>query len=173
MNTEKKEISKAFELVKFIWDNEKTDSYVRINSLMQDALKLAINAQFKFDKDDFKNICKSFSGGYWFGVNTNGKGMGEVFYNLACKVGNMSAAQSYEAFYDFKAFITTKGNRLNEYSELKHNNRRYMVTGFDFETKKIHCVSYELSDWQQNGKKQLHSFDNKEWNAVRKEFIEL
>jgi hypothetical protein len=85
----------------------------------------------------------------------------------------MSAAQSYEAFYDFKAFITPKGNRLYEYSELHHNNRRYRVTGFDFETKKIHFVSYELSDWQQKGKKQLHCFDNKEWNAVRKEFIEL
>jgi hypothetical protein len=173
MNTDKKEISKALELIKFIWNNEKTDSYVRINSLMQDALKLAINAQFKFEKNDFDNIFKSFSGEYWFGANTNGKGMGENFYNLACKTGNISAAQSYEAFYDFKAFITQKGNRLHEYSELNHKNKRYFVTGFDFKTKKIHFVSYELSDWQKKGKKQLHCFDNKEWNEVRKEFVEL
>ena len=172
MNTEEKEISKAFELVKFVWDNEKTGSLILLNPLLQEALKLAISMQLKFDKNDFISMFKKYSGLYWFGKNTNGKGMGEMFYSLACEVRNTSAAQSYEAFYDFKPFITPKGNRLHKRSSLSHKDRRYRVTGFDFETKKIHFVSYELSDWNEKGKMELHSFDNKEWNEVRKEFKE-
>jgi hypothetical protein len=171
MNTEQK-ISTGFELVQFIWDNEKPDSLSRVNSIMQNALKLAINAQLEFDKNDFENIYKMFNGGYWFGANTNGKGDGENFYSLACEVKNISAAKSYESFYDFKPFITQKGNRLHDRSQLRNGDRRFIVTGFDFNTKKIHFVSYAFADWEHKGKKQLHSFDNKEWNAARKGFEE-
>jgi hypothetical protein len=170
MNTEK---SKALELLRFVWDNEKTSSYARCNSLMQDALKVAIDGQLKFDGNDFEKIYKSFSGGYWFGANTNGKGMGEIFYRLACETGNISFAQSYESFYDFKPFLTSKGNRLCIHSQMRSNKRRYRVTGFDFKKKKIHLVSYELSDYKEEGKRQLHCFDNKEWNNVRKEYEEF
>jgi hypothetical protein len=170
MKTEK---SKALELLRFVWDNEKTRSCARVNSLMQDALKVAIGAQLKFDKDDFKEILMSLSGGYWLGTNTNDNGMGEIFYRLACETGNISFAQSYESFYDFKPFLTSKGNRLYKHSRMKYNERRYRVTGFDFEKKKIHLVSYELSDYKEEGKRQLHCFDNKEWNNVRKEYEEF
>jgi hypothetical protein len=169
MNTEQKGISKAFELVKLVWDNEKTGSYTRVNSLMQNALKLAINAQFKFEENDFENLYKRYGGQYWFGANANGKGGGEIFYSLACEVGNTSAAQSYEAFYSFKPFISKKGKRLSKGSELKGNGKCYRVTGFDFEAKKIHFVSYDISNWQDTGKRNLHSFDNKEWNGFRKQ----
>lgn len=92
------EKSKAFELIEFVWNNEKTDSYLRVNIAMYEAVKLAIISQMKFNKEDFQNIFSKFSGGYWFGVNANGKGYGENFYREAVTSGNISACQSYEAF---------------------------------------------------------------------------
>lgn len=92
------EKSKAFELIEFVWNNEKTDSYLRVNIAMYEAVKLAIISQMKFNKEDFQNIFSKFSGGYWFGVNANGKGYGENFYRKAVTSGNISACQSYEAF---------------------------------------------------------------------------
>lgn len=50
------EKSKAFELIEFVWDNEKTDSYLRVNIAMYEAVKLAIISQMKFNKEDFQNI---------------------------------------------------------------------------------------------------------------------
>lgn len=38
------EKSKAFELIEFVWNNEKTDSYLRVNIAMYEAVKLAITA---------------------------------------------------------------------------------------------------------------------------------
>ena len=98
------EKSKAFELIEFVWDNEKTDSYLRVNIAMYEAVKLAIISQMKFNKEDFQNIFSKFSGGYWFGVNANGKGYGENFYRKAVTSGNISACQSYEAFCNIKPF---------------------------------------------------------------------
>jgi len=174
MNTEQKQISKAYELVRFVWDNENigSSSYMRLNQLMRNALNLAIEAQLKFDKDDIERMFKNFSGGYWFHANTNGKGCGEGFYSNACKKGNTSAAQSYEAFYEFKPFISLKGYRMHERKELRTKDRRFRVTGFDFDTKKIHLVSYDINDYQEQGKKQLHNFDNKEWLEFRKQLKE-
>ena len=69
------EKSKAFELIEFVWNNEKTDSYLRVNIAMYEAAgKLAIISQMKFNKEDFQNIFSKFSGGYWVGVNAIGKG---------------------------------------------------------------------------------------------------
>lgn len=59
------EKSKAFELTEFVWNNEKTDSYLRVNIAMYEAVKLAIISQMKFNKEDFQNIFSKFSGGYW------------------------------------------------------------------------------------------------------------
>jgi len=175
MNIEKNEISKALELVKFVWDNEKIggNSYTRLNELMRNAVKLAIEAQLKFNKDDVNFIFHHCNGGYWFRANTNGKGCGEDFYSFACKVDNTSFCQSYESFYDFKPFISKKGNRLYERATLRSNDKRFRVTGFDFDIKRIHLVSYDISDWHEKGKRNLHSFDNKEWNEFRKQLEEF
>ena len=43
------EKSKAFELIEFVWNNEKTDSYLRVNIAMYEAVKLAIISQMKFN----------------------------------------------------------------------------------------------------------------------------
>lgn len=69
---------------------------------MYEAVKLAIISQMKFNKEDFQNIFSKFSGGYWFGVNANGKGYGENFYREAVTSGNISACQSYEVVNHFQ-----------------------------------------------------------------------
>lgn len=163
------EKSKAFELIEFVWNNEKTDSYVRVNTAMYEAVKLAIISQMRFNKDDFKAIYTQFDGGYWFGVNENGKGMGENFYSEAVTSGNISACQSYEAFYNFKPFIDTKGRRLHKREMYRDNERRYRVTGFDFDAKKVYLVGYDIGDYKERGKKSLFNFTNKEWNEFRKQ----
>lgn len=132
------EKSKAFELIEFVWNNEKTDSYLRVNIAMYEAVKLAIISQMKFNKEDFQNIFSKFSGGYWFGVNANGKGYGENFYRKAVTSGNISACQSYEAFCNIKPFIDSKGRRLCKGAMYRDNEKRYRVTGFDFSTKKVY-----------------------------------
>lgn len=163
------EKSKAFELIEFVWNNEKTDSYVRVNTAMYEAVKLAIISQMEFSKDDFKTIYTRFNGNYWFGANTNGKGAGEGFYSEAVVSGNISACQSYEAFYDFKPFIDTKGRRLHTRTMYRDSERRYRVTGFDFDAKKVYLVGYDIGDYKEQGKKSLFNFTNKEWNEFRKQ----
>ena len=44
------EKSKAFELIEFVWNNEKTDSYLRVNIAMYEAVKLAIISQMKSEE---------------------------------------------------------------------------------------------------------------------------
>lgn len=165
--------SKAFELIEFVWNNEKTDSYVRVNTAMYKAVVLAIISQMEFNKNDFENIYAEFSGCYWFGVNSNGKGVGETFYCEAVISGNISACQSYEAFYNFKPFIDIKGKRLHKGAMYRDNEKRYRVTGFDFETKKVYLVAYDISDYKECGKRNLLSFSNQEWNKLRKQFKQL
>ena len=163
------EKSKAFELIEFVWNNEKTDSYLRVNIAMYEAVKLAIISQMKFNKEDFQNIFSKFSGGYWFGVNANGKGYGENFYRKAVTSGNISACQSYEAFCNIKPFIDSKGRRLCKGAMYRDSEKRYRVTGFDFSTKKVYLVGYAISDWEEKGKKTLFNFTNNEWNEFRKQ----
>lgn len=167
------EKSKAFELIEFVWNNEKTDSYLRVNIAMYEAVKLAIISQMKFNKEDFQNIFSKFSGGYWFGVNANGKGYGENFYREAVTSGNISACQSYEAFCNIKPFIDSKGRRLYKGAMYRDNEKRYRVTGFDFSTKKVYLVGYAISDWEEKGKKTLFNFTNNEWNEFRKQIKQL
>lgn len=152
------EKSKAFELIEFVWNNEKTDSYLRVNIAMYEAVKLAIISQMKFNKEDFQNIFSKFSGGYWFGVNANGKGYGENFYRKAVTSGNISACQSYEAFCNIKPFIDSKGRRLCKGAMYRDNEKRYRVTGFDFSTKKVYLVGYAISDWEEKGKESESSY---------------
>lgn len=162
-------ISEALELVTFVWDHTKADSWDRLNEAMKKALNLAIVSKMEFDKDDFRNIYESFNGGYWFHTNQNGKGMGEYFYEDAVNNGNISACQSYENMYSLKPFIDKKGKRLCIRALFLDIDRRYRVTGFDFPHKTVNLVSYDKLDYEEKGKKKLFSFTNKEWNEFRKE----
>lgn len=164
--------SKAFELIEFVWRNERVKSWMLLNPLLQDAVDIAIGLHLEFSENDFKDIYKNFNGGYWFGANGNGKGMGERFYIKACKVKNISAARSFEKWLGIKPFITEKGNRLYAGFEcLLKDKRRYRVTGFDAEKGAVSFVSYD--NYRGEGKRKLHSYDNKEWLSVRPEFTEI
>lgn len=162
------EKSTAYTLIEFVWNNELTKSYSRLNANMQDAMNLAINSNMNFHEDDFEKIRKKFRGGYWFGCNSNGKGHGERFYLLAISVSNKTAIKSYEKYEEFKPYISSEGHRMSSSSTLKDAEYRYLVTGFDFETKRIYLVRYLISDWEGKGKKKLLNFDNKEWLVFRK-----
>lgn len=163
------EKSKAFELIEFVWNNEKTDSYLRVNIAMYEAVKLAIISQMKFNKEDFQNIFSKFSGGYWFGVNANGKGYGENFYRKAVTSGNISACQSYEAFCNIKPFIDSKGRRLCKGAMYRDNEKRYRVTGFDFSTKKVYDENFDVTDIHITGsRKHYFTHELKYDNGVEK-----
>lgn len=75
--------------------------------------------------------------------------------------------------YPFKPFIDTKGKRLHERAMYRDNKRRYRVTGFDFDTKKVYLVGYEIGDIREEGKKNLFNFTNKEWNEFRKQISQF
>ncbi len=156
-----KQQSKAYELCKFVWNNETTNSNLVLNEIMKTALQLAIRAKLKFDKDDFENIYETFRGGYWFGANTNGNGCGEIFYHYTAVYNNISASKSYESFAKIKPFLL-KNKRLTAHSEFFHQNRKYSVTGF--KNGKMYIVIYHAS-----GKRKLIQFTNSEWNDFRKE----
>lgn len=47
------EKSKAFELIEFVWNNEKTDSYLRVNIAMYEAVKLAVDGYFIIGGTDY------------------------------------------------------------------------------------------------------------------------
>jgi len=160
----------AYKFVKMAWDNEKTNSYLRVNTVMFDVLQLAINANMDFGIDDFEMIFKKMSGGYWFGVNNNGKGYGEYFYERSVYWKNASAIKSFEKWTGLKAFII-KGKRMCIWSKFYDSKYQYKVTGFSEDYKRIYVVAYFLTDKDKNGKKRLLNFNNKEWLEFRKKLV--
>jgi len=168
-----KEIKKspAYILIEFVWYNEKTTSYKKINEVMTLAIKIAIIANMEFYEDDFRNICKNFNGGYWFGVNLNGKGIGEEFYSLAIEYNNKSAIKSFEIFSGLKPFITKDRHRVYTGLCFYDSNYKYRITGFNYKNNKVYIVAYKRIDLREEGKKKLLNFSNKEWLEFRKKII--
>ena len=156
------EKSKAFELTGFVWNNEKTDSCLRADIAMHEAVKSAIMSQMESNKEDFQNIFPKFSGGYRFGANADGKGYGENSYREAVASGNIPACQSHEAFCNIKPFIGSKGRRSCKGAMYRDNGKRHRVTGFGFSTKKVYSAGYAISDWEEKGKKTLFNFTDNE-----------
>lgn len=96
MAVRRKEPSVALELLELVWRNCASGlphSWRLLNSSMQRALRLAIDAGLSFDLDDFREMTKRFRTGHWFG-DTNG----ERFYAMAVDVGNLAAAKSFEVW---------------------------------------------------------------------------
>jgi hypothetical protein len=164
--------SLAYQFVEFMWIHNSLDSWVQLNSLMHSTLTLAISGSLQFYEDDFMKIKKEMRGGYWFGANSNGKGIGEDFYRTAITENNNTAFQSYEKWTGLKPFISNEGRRSYVGKQFSDNTFRYTVTGFNFETKRIYLVAYILSDWKNEGKRKLFNYDNKEWLTFRKTISE-
>ena len=51
----------------------------------------------------------------------------------------------------------------------RDNEKRYRVTGFDLDAKKVYLVGYAISDWEEKGKRFLFNLSNNEWNEFRKQ----
>jgi len=165
---EEKLQSSAYQFIKSLWDKERTDSYLRLNTVMYDVVNLAISANLEFFVDDFINIEKNMRGGYWFGMNSNGKGMGDGFYSNAITFNNTSAIHSFEKFAGLKPYITKEGHRLHTWSIIWDEKLKYKVTGFDYESGRIYLVAYLRKDYDEKGERKLFNFNNKEWLEFRK-----
>lgn len=165
---EVKKESDAYQFIMLVWQNEKTDSYRALNDVMRMVVDTAIKANLQFAENDFDNICSNMRGGFWFGCNSNGKGIGEDFYSFAVICNNMSAIKSYEEWEGLKPFIFKKGKRAYRGSCFNDKRNSYKVTGFNFEAGKIQIVSYLINDWEEKGKRKHHNFTNKEWLKFRK-----
>lgn len=114
MSSKAKSPSPVVAFVQSVWDNSnsgKGHSWQILNGSLQAALHLAISAHYKFEPDDFHELYRRFDGGYWFGTNPDGKGMGVGYYAQAVECSNMSACQSYEAWRQMKPYLFL-GKRL-------------------------------------------------------------
>lgn len=150
------EKSKAFELIEFVWNNEKTDSYLRVNIAMYEAVKLAIISQMKFNKEDFQNIFSKFSGGYWFGVNANGKGYGtehnEYPIRLVAQIpmqDNMNTENLLtNAYNEFQKIVDEIVQSdivvLEEYSTENGYDENFDVTDIHITGSRKHYFTHEL-----------------------------
>lgn len=168
MNEEK---STAYQFIEFVWKKNQLDSYLRINQIMYNAVKFAIDAKFNFNENDITEVFKNFKGGYWFGFtdNVNG-GYGAFIYSHAGKSQNINACVSIEKFMGINPFILV-GKRVHRQLTFinSETKRYYRVTGFDIDNKVIRLMSWE--NGKEEGKYKLHSFTNKEWNTFRKDII--
>ena len=166
-----KKQSKVMEIMSLVWSNLDYSSHQRVNQGMADLLNNLINIGVDFEKEDFDNIYNKFRGGYWFGVNPNGKGKGDGFYMSACGSNpNTSAAQSFEHFAGRKAFILN-GKRLALRSEFILNSLYYSVTGFDDEKGLIYAVGY--SNRMGKGKRKLLKLTNEQFLLIRKDIKDI
>ena len=168
----KNEKSPAYQLVELTWQHCDRSSWLKINSSMFNSVCHAVRSGLNFNIDDFSDFINNFRGGYWFYVNSGGKGYpncGSRFYSIACEVGNISACLSFEKWAKIKPFII-KNTRMAVDSLLldKSNKRRIRVTGFDLENNKIMFVCYEINDSLKDGPRSLLNFTNKEWLTARK-----
>jgi hypothetical protein len=166
-----KKQSKVIEIISLVWNGLDYSSHQRVNQGMADLLNNLINIGVKFEKNDITDAYNSFRGGYWFGVNPNGKGKGDGFYMSACGSNpNISAAQSFEEFTGRKPFLLN-GKRLALRSEFTMDKLYYSVTGFDDEQGLIYAVGY--TNRMSEGKRKLLKLTNEEFLIVRKEMKEL
>lgn len=120
-------MSKPLDLMGLIWGatNKATGhSWVRLNVAMQDGLRLAISAGFRFERDDIKAII-AYGRGRWVGCETVERG-----YALAVESGNISAAIAIERYRDRKPF-TAKGLAVGVNGIAREVSR--LAAGFTFD----------------------------------------
>jgi hypothetical protein len=100
MASKKKNISPALHLVLHTWQHVQKESWLHLNTVMHDALVLAVKARMMFDKDDFNTLSKEVSAGRWMGSNAE-----EAIYGLAVQHRNMPACHAWEYFTDREPYI--------------------------------------------------------------------
>lgn len=95
----------------------KGQSWSILNGALHTALANCIGAHLPFEVDDFATLYDRFRGGFWFGTDNDGKGMGGRYYSLSVECGNMSACLAFEKWKGFAPYLYM-GNRLAVYGEV-------------------------------------------------------
>lgn len=110
--------SVVLSFMKTIYRETRAGSWQGLHLAMQQGLSLAIKANFKFEKEDFRSIIEApgdwrASGLGWekWAGTDNPHSQGERFYTLAVECGNTSAAIAFEFAKGRKPFIYL-GKRL-------------------------------------------------------------
>ncbi len=138
-----KKSSPAYELLSLVWEHAPSETG-RSNQSMRKAMDLAITAGFPFVLDDFARAMENFRGSRWFDA--------EGFYSRAVTAGNLSAAQSYEAWWGRGPFIaddvhssggtTQKRGRLAVGSVFPWQGASVTVTSFSSDGKYLTACAY-------------------------------
>jgi hypothetical protein len=122
--------SEAMQLLRHVWKSVRGHTWRAINDSMQHALRLAIESGMQFGPDDFAEIDRDFSAGYWLGI--------EMAYARACDGPhgpNASAYQAIEKRLGRKPFIvhsSAKGKRWDPDSPPGPKVRLRVGTRFDW-----------------------------------------
>ena len=103
-----------------------TASWDILNRAMAAAMKLAIEAHFRFDLDDFKTSEEELGMGYWAGQDG---GYGEWFYGLACGVNNVSAARAFEHWKERGPYIHINIQTWNAYGNTFSRKKGRVAVG--------------------------------------------
>jgi hypothetical protein len=139
--------SPALKLMRIVWSNVQegtSHSWTRLNGAMSNALKLAIEAGLKFDKNDFATINNEMSGGFWMNSDFG--------YALAICSEHPSAYQSYETWKGIAPYIwpcstaghvsrSWTGTRIHIGAEFVWKGERVKCTNLDSE--RVIACSYK------------------------------
>jgi len=148
-------MSQVHKFLSMVWTKAGTASGERswdlLNGAMCAALRLAVEAHFTFEADDFAKANADFYGWRWFNNATGGEGL----YSLACCVErhhgvNLSACIAFEKWKGREPFIykdrqCKSGRRLAVGSCIEWGgHRRVRVTSFDDAAGTLTACVYEL-----------------------------
>lgn len=139
--------SKAMRFLQATWDMaHPKKSWRTLNSMMHQALRMAINAGTDFGEADFLEFHARFRFGYWIGAD----GV-EIMYGLAIEAGNRSAWRAIEYYLGRQPFIVKRARyghlhvmpRVCVGAEFDWEGERVKVTSFDDTNRALIACSYK------------------------------
>ncbi len=139
----------AYEAIRHLYRNSPGQSWRRLNSALQKTLSAAIEAHLSFEPDDFRDICRDFTGGYWMGSSQDAV-TGEHYYSDAVECGHTQACISFERYAGRPAILWSETaktpKRLHVGSEFTWQGMTVEVTSIQ-QDHLIAC-SYSRDRWR-------------------------
>lgn len=142
-------VSSVVGLLDQVWSNTNAavpHSWERLNHAMRNALTLAVGAGFEFQLNDMRYIVEHYRSEYWIGASF------EWIYSQAVRVGNLSAAKSYEEYKGRKGFIADDVDPGNDCPGYLHRTgqrkRERLAVGCQFPWK---GYTVEVTSFAENG----------------------
>jgi hypothetical protein len=133
--------SPAYQFIKHIYKHgqEATGhSWARLNTLLYQAVTLAINVGLRFDRADFGSMFNRMRGNYWFREDH-----GERWYTAAIEAGNSSAFKAYEVFRHRIPFILQTSERVSSRHRLHVGSKFKWPSG---ESGSLHLTLTSFTD---------------------------